>query len=323
MCGDISVEVYNPRIRYEFTLHRNVTVLADEGATGKTSLIRLIDRSQTTASTKVRVSNSNKIVVLDWTLWETIQAADFVDHAGPRIYVVDESMPFLTSGAFADFVWNSGCYFILITRDNLSSLSCSVKEVYKLKTVGRTTTFVPVYPEVAYGQCPKSHIQCITEDSRFGNRFFAEVYGKDSVVSAGEKDNVENRLKDTEFLHPVVIVDGAAFGFNMPKILNIVLRMDGYLLVEESFEYVLLTSGIFSRYEHQLEEEMQHMDCSEYITWERFFNSFLERITTNTRLRYKKDEFNSVYLLPIHRDKILRRYGLPNPGTLEETHLFI
>lgn len=35
MYGDIKVQVSSPRIKYEFILHRNITVLADEGLQAK------------------------------------------------------------------------------------------------------------------------------------------------------------------------------------------------------------------------------------------------------------------------------------------------
>ena len=131
-----------------------------------------------------------------------------------------------------------------------------------------------------------------------------------------------------KYTHPVVIVDGAAFGFNMAEVLEHVKKFDGCLIVEESFEYVILTSGIFSGYERQLKSEMTHIEAKEHKTWERFFNAFLEKITAGTQLKYKKDGFNTAYLLSPHKEMILHRYGLPCPqmssptDATNETNLF-
>lgn len=311
MHGNISISVYNARVRYEFTLHRNITVLCDEGATGKTSLIRMIRRAEESSSTKVEVSNALPLTILDAQTWRVLtnNNKNIKKKRFPQVFVVDESAQFLASGDFADFVWSSGCYFLLITRENLSSLSCSTKEMYCLHTENRKTTFVQLYPDTVYGKLPTNR-QIITEDSKFGKRFFEEVYGHGQVISAKGKDNVDVTLSSTEFEHPIVIVDGAAFGFNMHDVLEIVQCMNGQLIVEESFEYMLLTSGMFNKYRQRLEKEMQNIDCHEFITWERFFTAFLEEVTRGTPLAYKKDGYNHRYLESAHKDKILRRYGL-------------
>lgn len=328
MHGDISIRVHNARVCYEFTLHRNITVLCDQGATGKTSLCRMISDYIPGGGTGIFVNVSNGVPIgeLDYVRWRdlTNNNRDIKQRRVPQIFIVDESMPFLTSGDFADFVWSSGCYFVLILRDDLSqlsSLSCSIKEIYRLQTENRKTTFVPLYPATVYGTLPDK-LQFITEDRKFGKKFFERVYGGNQVKSASGKDNIVKTLCTSGFKHPVVIADGAAFGFNMREVLEIVNDMQGRLIVEESFEYMLLTSGIFSRYKHQLEEGMQHIDCSEYITWGRFFTAFIEKITADTPLVYKKNEFNNRYLDSVHKHRILQRYGLPNPGNSEETHLF-
>ena len=42
MKGSYRVIVYNSRVRYDFTVNRNITVVQGASATGKTTLINLI-----------------------------------------------------------------------------------------------------------------------------------------------------------------------------------------------------------------------------------------------------------------------------------------
>ena len=132
MQGNIEVKISNAKIKYEFTLHRNITVLMDEGATGKTSLVRMISNYLPGGGTGISiwVSTGVEITVLTRATWNVIVDTDMIHskNVKPNIFIVDESMPFLTSGDFADFVWNSGCYFILITRGckkTLKKKSCN------------------------------------------------------------------------------------------------------------------------------------------------------------------------------------------------------
>lgn len=330
MHGEISVRVHNARVCYEFTLRRNITVLFDEGATGKTSLIRMLSEYIPGGGTGifVNVSTGVPLTVLNYQVWRvmTDNEKNIKAVRSPQIFLVDEDEPFFTSGDFADFVWGSGCYFLLIIRDNLtklSSLTCSAKEMYRLHTENRRTTFVPIYSRTRYGKLPKGQLQFITEDSQFGKKFFSKVYGEHQVISACGKDNILNILDVCEFEHPIVIADGAAFGFNMRQVLAKVEDLQGLLIVEESFEYMLLTSGIFSRYEQQLKDELKQLNCLKYTTWERFFTAFIETITRDTQLVYKKDGFNMAYLEPSNRTAILERYELPEVDEyVEQTNIF-
>lgn len=72
----------------------------------------------------------------------------------------------------------------------------------------------------------------------------------------------------------LVVADGAALGFIIERLLHELDATKGGLIAEESFEYVLLTSSIFTKYSASLEEAMQDIDAQQYFSWEVFFTDF-------------------------------------------------
>jgi len=103
--GRIKIVVSTKRLRYELNLRRNITIIQGDSASGKTTLIQIIN---------------------DYLSGRT----------GPGTEVVDEQEKFLHTKAFAKAVLTSDCYFVLITRDGLNMLPYSVNEIYYLKNSG-------------------------------------------------------------------------------------------------------------------------------------------------------------------------------------------
>lgn len=328
MQGSIDVRVHDAKSCYEFTLHRNIAVLNDEGASGKTSLTKLILNAKLSSGIKVYTSTGVDINVINVSNWDLYYDSFLIKrYIEPQIFIVDESTVTYISKqshsntAFASFVWNSGCYFIIISRENLKrlfGLSCSTKEIYALRTLHKITQFVQAYPQTTYGDLNIQPSVYITEDSNSGMQLFEGVYGSDMVKSAKGKDQIYDVVQSLKLTHVVVIVDGAAFGFNMHEVLILMKQLDGVLIAEESFEYVILTSGIFSTAVSQkLTDGMLHIDCAKYTTWERFFTDFLKSVTQNSRFNYNKKKLSNAYFTaPIAR-AIIKRYALKLPELLD------
>lgn len=310
MKGFVNIHLATDVISFDFQLRRNITIFRDDGATGKTTFFRLVQASQGDGSgVEVSTSNGAELITLPNKMWQAVLKASVGANA---IFVLDESQHFMKSREFATLAERCGCYFILITRDLLECLPCSIHEIYKLKTAGKHTTLSPLYEKTKYGVATRPYSSIVTEDSASGYGFIKESYPHMSIISAGGNSNIYNIMQQKIFDRILVIADGAAFGMQLLKLTETIPNYAYQLILEESFEYVLLTSGIFGRnIIVNLKRDIQALDSLEYFTWERFFTAYLVSVTKNTDLQYSKRKFNPEYLRMQYRTQILKRYGLP------------
>lgn len=307
MKGEVSIVIHDSKIRYEFTIRRNITVIRGCGGTGKTTLYDMVRlSSQRSTGVKKTVSTSARLITLSPDGWD-IALAGLQD--SNVIFFLDESCTFMKTKEFARAAKESGCYFVLITRDNLAGLPCSIHEVYQLKTTGHKITFQSLFPDVRYGEIFDTQL-FIVEDSNSGFDFIKAAFPSSSVVSAKGKDNLCELVQDISKAHPVVLADGAALGFIIAELLAKLNKQNGVLIAEESFEYIILTSSIFSGYHTELQGAIENIDALDFFSWERFFTAYLCEITKDTVFAYKKKSLNKIYLLPKNAEKIVDRYQL-------------
>ena len=129
--------------------------------------------------------------------------------------------------------------------------------------------------------------EIITEDSNSGFEFFKAV-GKENGInceSAGGKSNIFHMLEQTEEKKICVIADGAAIGPEVDRLYQYASRRDNiYLYFPESFEWLILSSGLIEGKELQdiLETPETYIDSRTYFSWERFFSHLLTEKTRNT-----------------------------------------
>ena len=97
----------------------------------------------------------------------------------------------------------------------------------------------------------------------------------------------------------LVVADGAAFGAEIDRVLQLIKTKENiYLYLPESFEWMILASGIIKDKELSdlLENPSEYVESKEYFSWERYFTSLLTEKTKNTYLAYSKRKLNEVFL---------------------------
>lgn len=311
MTGSFSIEVKNSDVCYKFVINRNITVLRGEGATGKTLLYDLVNTYNNADKRGITVNTTRGAII------ETLDNQRFRDNTllqrlnQNRIFIVDEDSTFVNSNEFAVQAIQSGFYFILINRDRLDQLSCSIHEIYQLKTsYDRVVTFERLYPVTHYGaMSPTDSI--ITEDQGAGRQFFSRVFPLATVTGAHGRDDIINKLRKAK-QHTLVVADGAAFGFNMPEVYSAVSSCEGALILLESFEYAILKSGIV----HSKDVRLDTLDSPEvqstvYSSWEQYYTDLLIDLTKDSVLAYKKTHLQPEYSKTSNASKILEVYDLP------------
>ena len=88
----------------------------------------------------------------------------------------------------------------------------------------------------------------------------------------------------------LVIVDGAAFGSEIGKVLRY-LETSGVnctLFAPESFEYLILSAGLMDVPKGILQETYLYADSKVFMSWEEYFCWYLADITRNTVYHYSK-----------------------------------
>ena len=177
MKGKHRIVVSTKRLKYEFELRRNLTIIQGDSATGKTTLVDMIrDFINNPSGTPVELNCDKKCYVLEGTLWKQ-QLSGISD----GIVFIDEGNEFIKSTDFAQELQQTDNYYVIVTREALPALPYSVEEIYGIRTSGKYGTlkqsyheFYRLYGERTYKDEVKPEL-VITEDSNSGYQFFSRV----------------------------------------------------------------------------------------------------------------------------------------------------
>ncbi len=310
MKGKYDVLIQNSRLQFKFTLERNITILRGNSATGKTTMIDLIYAHQVDGrDSGVTVSCAKPCVVLGPIQWE-LNLRQIKD----SIVFIDEGSTFVTSEAFAQAVKNSDNYYVIVTRVPLYMLPYSIREVYGMrngeanKYQGVKRLYHEFYPLHERDIYKIDKPDCVVvEDSNAGYEFFAAVCARYKIpcISAGGKSNIRDVVSKLDADTILVIADGAAFGAEMEKMLTLKRNRNLFLYLPESFEWLVLKSGIVQGVQGILEEPSEYIESEKYFSWERFFTDLLVERTKDTYLQYSKKSLNPVYIHEKEESKIL------------------
>jgi hypothetical protein len=215
MKGKYHIVVQNNRLRYELTVRRNITIIRGDSATGKTTLINLIEQAATLGENSgVEVVCERPCRTLGGNDWNLI-----LPSIHEQIIFLDEENQFVKSQEFASAVKKSDNYFVIITREDLPNLPYSVKEIYGIHTSGKYHDLRRTYNELYQIYSSETFAgkvkpdTLIVEDSNSGYEFFKTVCMEHGVacLSAKGKSNLKQMV-----LHGagqvLVVADGAAIG---------------------------------------------------------------------------------------------------------------
>ena len=137
------IVVETERLKYEFDVKRNITVIQGDSATGKTTLVELLgtySRYGKESGIMLQSDVPCRVFGGDAVLWKAILEA-----YSDSIVFIDEDYPFIYSKEFAEVIRESSNYYVLITRQPLYNLPYSVQEIYGIRITGKYH-----YPEKIY-----------------------------------------------------------------------------------------------------------------------------------------------------------------------------
>jgi len=313
MKGMHHIVIQNKRIRFAFSIKRNITIIRGDSATGKTTLFSMIEEyGNLGKDSGVQIQCDKACVALSGKYWQ-----ETLENIHDSIVFVDEDSKFLKTKDFAKRIRNSNNYYVLITRENLPALPYSVEEIYGIHCSGKYmdtrqvyNLFYKIYSETNPGKILIKSL--ITEDSQAGFTFFSQVSKTRGICceSAGGKSNIlgilQEKLLDKEQKETLVIADGAAFGPEMAHISQLLRgNVNIKLYLPESFEWLLLYADILNKpsIRQKLEEAENYIESEKYFSWERYFTDLLMEETKDSPYPYDKSNLKDFYL----QDKIVQK----------------
>lgn len=214
MKGSYHIVVQNKRLRYDLNIRRNITVIRGDSATGKTTLINLLEQAAALGdSSGVEVICRRPCRTLSGNDWNII-----LPGIHEQIIFLDEENRFVKSREFAAAVKASDNYFVIMTREDLPNLPYSVDEIYGIHASGKYHDLKRTYNELYHiysseelsgAQKPET---VIVEDSNSGYDFFRAICNEKEIacISAEGKSNLKNAVGKLGKESALVIADGAA-----------------------------------------------------------------------------------------------------------------
>lgn len=313
MVGKYDIKIYDNKVHYHLIVKRNITIIQGNSATGKTTLIdMLLDYSQLGKNSGVTVVCERKCVAFRF---QNDMQLQILQTMHGYIIFLDENNSFIKTHEFARIVNESDNYFVIICRDALPQLPYSIEEIYGMRINKESQKYIEpkkTYNELynIYNLYDSKEIKpdtVITEDSNSGNECFSHVFECECRSAEGKSkitamiSEYKNSGKDL-----LVIVDGAAFGSEMQLFSRKAANCNNkcVLYAPESFEYLLLNSGIVEVDENVLENTYDYADSRYYPSWERFYTAYLIERTKDTVLHYNKARLNEAYLTEGNLEKI-------------------
>ena len=313
MKGMHHIVIQNKRIRFAFSIKRNITIIRGDSATGKTTLFSMIEEyGNLGKDSGVQIQCDKACVALSGKYWQ-----ETLENIHDSIVFVDEDSRFLKTKDFAKRIRNSNNYYALITRENLPALPYSVEEIYGIHCSGRYmdtrqvyNLFYKIYSETNPGKLLVKSL--VTEDSQAGFTFFSQVAMTRGICceSADGKSNIlgilQKRLLNKEQKETLVIADGASFGPEMAHISQLLRGNSNIkLYLPESFEWLLLYADILNKpfIRKRLEEAENYIESEKYFSWERYFTDLLMEETEDSPYPYDKSNLKDFYL----QDKVVQK----------------
>lgn len=319
MKGKYHIIVQNNKVKFEFDIKRNITIVRGDSATGKTTLVSLIDTyDRLGADSGIEVLCKKRCLTINNSNWEYI-----LNSISECIVFIDEETTIVKSDNFARKIRETDNYYVIITRENLPNLPYSVEEVYGIHNSGRYSDMRRTYNSFYQLYTTENSVKnepveiVIAEDSNSGHEFFKAVTADDiSCISAGGKTKIKRLVNDNNGKKLLIIADGAAFGSEMGEMYRYIKKHpEVSLYLPESFEWLILKSGLIdgNRIVDILQHTEDYLESSDFFSWERFFTKLLISETEGTYLQYSKQKLKEVYLNAKEKEQILSSANIIRP----------
>lgn len=290
MTGDRNLVLITPNVEYNVHLRNKYTILLGNGASGKTAFRDFM--LETTSIQSVYDEDSNlesdfdRIVVVDSDL--DLEVALGLDNT---LCIIDEDFSYSVR-KHLEGIRKSNNFFLIISREVQINLSYGIYDVIEFRTErlgnGKYRTFSCPYAE--FTQSVIDPDLCIIEDSSSGYNFYKNTLNV-KCVSAKFKTRVPKLVSKNLNKTLLVIIDEVGFGYEFYIIYRKLLESDintVYFWCPYSFEYILLNSGLFQKFNNNIDNPYSSCDFSRYSTVEVFIEKYLTSVLKDIGYEYSK-----------------------------------
>jgi hypothetical protein len=132
MNGPIDIRIQDSHISYEFILRRKITVITGDSATGKSTLVLMV-QAYNRNETFVNVSSRYTLVAVN----DTIALEAIISTRTDMVLFLDEEITDKINKDIAAKILKSDNFFVFVTRKMSDMIPVSVQEMYKVKNSGK------------------------------------------------------------------------------------------------------------------------------------------------------------------------------------------
>ena len=287
----MNISIKSSNLNYELKIENKLTIITGLSATGKTTLINLINEYNS-ENNVAEVDSELPMYIINSNIWENPEL--FRDKA---FYFIDEDMEFLKTPKFFKNVMNSNGYFIVVGRNPEIFINYSVDSIYELKMYNGVHRMVNKYniKELTY-EYSYNHVNgVINEDSGSGFEFYKYIIPLSHTSSRGNKGILKLlEVEDSK----MVILDRVGYGKWINTLLNNI-ESNNYntiLNLQNSFEYIILKSGILGNDLDDFELIESELKLNNINLEKIYFEMLITISNKDKKTRYTKKYMNPWYL---------------------------
>jgi len=178
------------RLKYEFDIKRNITIVQGDSATGKTTLVNLLSEyaiRQKASGITLQSDVPCEVYSGSQDRWRAI-----LSDIQNSIIFIDEGYSFIFSKDFAELIKSSDNYYVLITRKPIRNLPYSIKEIYGIRTTGKFHfpekvyhEFYPIIDHTNIIDKASENVLVAVEDEGSGYQFFSKAFHSECIAAGG------------------------------------------------------------------------------------------------------------------------------------------
>lgn len=288
MKNSIQCSINRKEVSWILSLDSKYTIIQGLSATGKTSLIEVLQDKETTIRCPLswyllpRPINLSKRFINDACLRSITIIRDTME---PTLFFADEDSGYLHYTDFQKAIQYSPHLFILSHRLPMDSLPYSHKNIkcFEYDKATKTNYLVDLYPK--YDVADLETVTAIrTEDFKSGLEFFKSIWvGSQSCKGV---TNIHRFIKSSN--NTLFVADGLGIGSEIEKISKALkANPTNQLFLLDSFEALLYNSEFING------DEKPDIFCG---NCEQKYTELLESITRKSPCRYGKGKLSSCYM---------------------------
>lgn len=296
----MNISIKSPNLNYDLQIENKLTIITGLSASGKTTLINLINEYNS-ENNIAEIYSKLPLYIINSNVWENPEL-----YRGEAYYFIDEDMEFLKTPTFFKNILNSNGYFIVVGRDPEIFINYSIDSIYELKLDNGIHKMVSKYniKELAYKYNYDSIKEVLNEDSGSGFEFYKYIIPLDHISSRGNM-GILNLLNKND--SKLVILDRSGYGKWINTLINSI-ESNNYntiLDLQNSFEYVILKSGVLGNNLKKFNLMESRLKLNNINLEKSYFEILIDLASKNKRTRYTKKHINPWYLEDTAINKIM------------------